>query len=181
MRLTAQLAAAALSILALGACNQTKKVEAKNESVASVADKVAKSDIRFEPGRWESQMKLVKMDIPGMPPEAAKAMQQMMGQGRTFASCLTPEEAAKPGGKFFGSESKTCTYDTFTMGGGRIDAKMSCKSGEGVQALTLAGTYTPQTYDMTVSVKGKGPAGKDVDMQMALAAKRTGECTGKEM
>jgi hypothetical protein len=33
---------------------------------------------------------------------------------------------------------------------------------------------------MTMSINGQGPEGKAMSMQMALAAKHKGECTGKE-
>jgi hypothetical protein len=66
------------------------------------------------------------------------------------------------------------------MGGGKIDAKMSCKSQQGVQAMTMAGTYTADSYDMTMSINGQGPEGKAMSMTMALSAKHNGECTGQE-
>jgi hypothetical protein len=66
------------------------------------------------------------------------------------------------------------------MGGGKIDAKMTCKAEQGTQTMTMNGSYTPETYQMTMAVNGMGPMGKAMSMQMELSAKRTGECTGKE-
>ena len=166
--------------LALAGCGSGKTVTATNESVSDVAKKVADSGMKFNPGRWESTMKFVKLDLEGMPPEAQAMMSKVMGKDRTFASCLSKEEAEKPEAKFFGQADERCKYDTFAMGGGKIDAKMTCKSEAGVQAISMAGNYTADAYDMTMSIKGKGPNGKGMSMEMGLNAKHSGECTGKE-
>lgn len=180
MRYVPAFAASLIMVLALGGCDDGKAVDAKNESPQGVAKKVADAGIRLEPGHWESTMQFVRMDIKGMPPEAQQAMQQMMGKGRSFASCLTREEAEKPEGKFFGQQENDCRYDSFTMGGGKIDAKMTCKNEGHDTVMTMAGTYSPRSYDMQVSMTGKAPNGQQMDMGMALTSKRTGECTGKE-
>jgi hypothetical protein len=171
---------AVAAVLALGACGGGKTVTATNASVSDVAKQVAGAGLKFNPGRWESTMKFVKLDMEGMPPEARAMMAKAMGKDRVFASCLTKEEAEKPEAKFFGQADEHCKYDSFSMGGGKIDAKMSCKSPQGAQAMTMTGTYTPETYAMQMSINGKGEEGKAMSMTMALSAKHNGECTGKE-
>ncbi|ABD27215.1 hypothetical protein Saro_2779 [Novosphingobium aromaticivorans DSM 12444] len=170
--------------LMLAACGDDGSVEKKNASTAEVAKSVADAGMKLKPGRWELTTKFVRFDVEGMPPEAKKAMQQMLGQGHTFASCLTREEAEKPDGSFFGQESNDCRYDTFTMGGGKIDATMTCK-GKGAETgnnatMKLAGTYSADTYDMTMDMTGAAPNGKSMTMQMALVSRRVGECKGDE-
>ena len=152
----------------------------KNETVSGVAQKVADSGMRFLPGRWETTMTFTKLDMPNLPPEAQKAMGQAMGKARTISSCLTKAEAEKPQGKFFGQVDKSCKYDTFTMGGGTIDAKMSCHNESHAQTMVMHGTYGPQSYEMTVDVDGKGPGGQPMTMTMGMTSKRVGDCTGKE-
>jgi hypothetical protein len=166
--------------LALAGCGSEKTVTATDASVSDVAKKVGDSGMKFNPGRWESTMKFVKLDMEGMPPEAKEMMSKVMGKDRTFATCLSKEEAEKPEAKFFGQAGERCKYDSFSMGGGKIDAKMSCKSEQGVQAMTMAGTYTADAYDMTMAINGQGPNGKGMSMTMAMSSKRNGECTGKE-
>lgn len=166
--------------LALAGCSSEKAVTATDASVSEVAKKVAGSGLKFNPGRWESSMKFVKLEMEGMPPEAKAMMSKMLGKDRTFASCLTKEAAEKPEARFFGQADERCKYDTFSMGGGKIDAKMTCKAEQGTQTMTMAGRYTPDTYEMTMSTNGKGIEGKPMSMTMALSAKHSGECTGKE-
>ncbi|MEO0032788.1 MAG: hypothetical protein RIS94_2546 [Pseudomonadota bacterium] len=169
--------------LPLAACKQ-KAVEATNEKPSEVAARVAAANAggapQFQPGRWETAIQIVKMDMDGVPPEAKTMMERMMGKGRTVTSCLTTEQAEKPGGKFFGQADQNCTYDHFSMNGGQIDAKMTCKTPHGAQVMTMNGTFTPASYESTMQMEGEGPTGQGMTMTMHLSAKRTGDCTGKE-
>jgi hypothetical protein len=170
--------------VALSACGDDTAVEKKDASPAEVAKSVADAGMKLNPGRWEMKIKFAKFEVEGMPPEAKQAMQQMLGQERTSTSCLTKEEAEKPGGAFFGQQSTDCRYDTFTMGGGKIEAAMTCKGqalGGGSEAkIKMAGTYSPSTYDMTMDMQGAAPNGKSMNMSMAVASKHSGECKGDE-
>src|SRR3954468_22353857 len=89
-------AVAALAALSLAGCKKDSVV-AKNESAESVANKVAASDIKLQPGRWESTMKFEKLDMPNMAPQAKAMMEKQMGISQTFATCLTSEQANQPG------------------------------------------------------------------------------------
>jgi hypothetical protein len=178
------IAAAALVLpITLAACGQ-RTVEATNEKPSVVASKVAAAGeagaVRFSPGRWETTMQFIKMDVPGMPPEAKTMMEKMVGKGRTFSSCLTKEEAEKPGGKFFGQTDKNCTYDHFSMGGGKMDAKITCKSEMGPQVMAMSGSYTPESYETTMDVNSKGPTGQPMTMTMKMSSHHAGACNGKE-
>lgn len=165
--------------LVLAGC-QKKAVDVKNESVSGVVQKVTDAGLRFRPGRWETAVKFVSMDMPGMPPQAQAAMGQVMGKGHAIASCLTKEQAEKPDSRFFGQADNHCRYDHFTMGGGTIDAALVCKGGEMDRTMKMHGSYTPETYDMTVESSGAGPNGKPMTMTMAMVSKRVGDCTGSE-
>jgi hypothetical protein len=169
--------------LALSGCGE-KTVEANNEKPSAVASKVAEANaagaVKFNPGRWETTVKMVKLDADGMPPEAKQMMEKMMGQGHTVSSCMTKEEAEKPNGKFFGQADENCTYDHFSMGGGTLDAKLTCKAPQGTNVISMKGSYTPDTYTASMQMQAQGPNGKAMNMTMDMAAKRTGECTGKE-
>ena len=166
--------------LLLSACNDGDSVTAKNESVESVAAKVAKSDVRPRPGRWESTMKIEKMDMPGLPPEARAMMQKQLASAQTFTSCLTPEQAAKPNADFFQGKNSGCTYETFAMGGGKIDAVMTCAQNGRNQKVTMTGDYGPEAYAMNVSSTGEMQPGMAMSMAMSISSKRVGDCTGKE-
>src|SRR3954452_3586041 len=170
--------------LPLAACNKGPAVNEKNASVAEVAQKVretAGNGAFIRPGLWESKVTIEKFDIPGMPPDMAQRMKTMMAQNQEhgFQTCLTPEDVKKPKEDFFAGKDNQCRYEHFTMGSGKIDAKMQCggKKG-GTQVMQMAGTYSPDNYQMQTSMKmvgGAGPEGS-MDMTMRIEAQRVGEC-----
>lgn len=170
--------------LILAACNSSPTVTATNASVQEVSNKVAAASANGQfvsPGRWETTMKIDEMTMPGMPPAMAEKAKARMAQAKTITSCLTPEEAKAPKGNFFGAQ-RDCKYDHYTMAGGSIDAKMVCNVGGQTRTMTLVGTYSPDSYHMTVNSTGSaapGPMG-GMSVKMTMDAKRTGECTGKE-
>ena len=170
--------------LPLAACNKGPQVDEKNASVAEVAQKVraANADKAFvRPGLWESRVTIEKLDIPGMPAEMAQRMKVMMAENREhgFQNCLTPEDVKRPKEDFFAGKHNNCRYEHFTMAGGKIDAAMNCggKDGE-TQVMQMAGSYSPDSYQMQTSMKmagGAGPQG-NMDMTMRIEAQRVGEC-----
>ena len=168
-----------LAALALGACKK-ESVVAKDESVESVAKKVEESGIKPRPGRWESNMTLDKMEMPGLPPQAKDAMNKQMGAAQTFASCLTPEQASAPGAGFFQKDANDCKYDRFVMADGRIDATMTCQRGGQPLKMTMAGSYSETNYDIKVTSEGEIQPGVPMSMAMSIVSRRVGECDGSE-
>ncbi len=168
-------------VFPLVACGSRSTVNEKNASVEEVSQKVrqASHDQGFiRTGKWQSTVTIDKMDMPGMPPQVAAQMKQMMAQAHTSDSCLTPEEVKQPKANFF-SGNDQCRYDHFTMGKGKIDAKMHCDQGGSSQVMEMTGTYSPEDYHMQMKANG-GSAGEKMTMQMSVDAKRIGECSGKE-
>jgi hypothetical protein len=171
--------------LPLTACNNGPQIRADNASVEDVAEQVADaggSEVFVRPGKWESRVHIEKFDLPGAPPEAKTAMRGMHDKAMVSESCLTPEEAKRPKEDFFAGKNKNCRYDHFTMGNGKIDAVMKC-TGEGLaQTMAMKGTYSPDAYQMRMSMKadaGVGPPG-GMTMTMRVDAKRVGECDAKK-
>jgi len=175
------------SVLTLSACNKGPTVELHNASGNQVAKAVVQSgvmngDTMIEPGLWQSKVTVLEMNIPGIPPQYAAKMKQSMAEHRNQASshCVKPEDVKKPKEDFFGAD-KSCRYDHFTMGGGKIDVQMTCKEEESTQVTNMSGTYTPTSYSMDMSSNGTG-AGREagMTMKMHVDANRVGQCTGKD-
>lgn len=188
MKPTATLAAISLAVLLAG-CDSGPKVDVKNANMSEVGKAVAKSgigrgdDFQVRPGKWESKVAIEEIEIPGMPAGMQEQMKKTFAEHQTagFTSCLTPEEARKPKADFFAGKDNKCRYDHFKMGDGKIDAKMRCDAGEGVQVMEMAGTYSPEAYSMTVSSVREGGAGPggEARMKMRMDSRRVGECDGK--
>lgn len=172
--------------LTLGGCNKSPEVQAKNATPSEVAEKVRASggDQSFvHPGLWQSKVTIEQFDMPGMPPEMASRMKTMMArnQEHDFETCLTPEDVKKPKEDFFAGKHNECRYEHFTMGDGKIDAVMHCGKGGGAQTMQMAGTYSPDAYQMAMSTKVESDE-KDVQamqMRMRVESKRVGECSAK--
>jgi hypothetical protein len=168
-----------IAALAIAGCNKGG-VEAQNESAESVAKKVDAAGITMRPGRWETLVKIEKMDMPGMTPQMQAAMNKSFASAKTMQSCLTPEEVSKPKADFFGSHETGCTYQHFTMAGGTIDAEMTCAKAGGQMHMTIQGSYDTETYSVRVDNEGMLAPGKKMSTIMAMTSHRIGECTGKE-
>jgi len=167
--------------LCVAACNSKPAVEETNASVEEVAEKVreASDDGQLlQPGKWLSKVTIEDVAIPGMPKEAAEQMKRMVAQTHQAESCLTPEQAKKPNGGFFGGNDQ-CRYDHFIMRGGKIDAQMRCDQGGTSQAMKMTGSYSPNSYEMRMTTnQEEGPGGSPMSLKMKVEAKRVGECTG---
>ena len=171
---------------ALAACNSGPNVSATNASTAEVAAKVKAAGLGtsfVSPGRWQTTMTIDDMTMPNTPPQVAAQMKAHMGTGRSFTSCLTPEEAKRPREDFFAKGAGNCRYDRFALGNGKIDAALSCAEDGATRTMTMNGTYSPDSYQMAMTSQGGG-AGRSpaagMSLKMHLDAKRTGSCTGKE-
>lgn len=171
--------------LLLTACGGGDTVTAENAGVADVAEKVKASGVADESfisaGRWEMSMDVQEIAIPGMPPEMQQQMKGAMGQGRTFATCVTPEEAKQPKEDFFaGQDAPNCRYENFAMGNGKIDLTMTCKEGAGTRRMAMTGSYGDDAYSMDMDMSGQGEGGA-MTMKATMTGKRTGECKGDEL
>ena len=173
------------SILCLAACNKGPEVNLHNATANQVSNAVQQSgmmsgDSMVEPGLWQSKVTVLQMDVPGMPPQYAAKMKQEIAAQRNESSkhCIKPEDVKKPKEDFFGAD-KSCRYDHFTMGGGRIDVQMVCRQENMTQTTNMTGSYTPTTYALDMTSNGSGPQ-QGMTMKMHVDAQRIGQCTGKE-
>jgi Protein of unknown function (DUF3617) len=171
----------------LAGCHKPQ-VHETNASVEQVANAVSQSgvanDLYLHAGEWQVTGTVEEMNIPGLPPEAQAQMKKAMGQTQTtnYQYCLTPEEAKKPRGKFFsGKDANNCRYDHFTMGGGKIDAAMTCQGqGPGSMNMAVTGTYSPDSYATHVAMNMQGSPAGSMTMKVRSEAKRIGECTAAD-
>jgi len=169
----------------LAACNKSPQVNEKDASVAEVANKVRQAgadQAMIRPGLWESKVTIDQFDMPGMPADVQKRMKTMMAQQQEHSSrsCLTQQDVQRPKEDFFTGKNNECRYEHFTMGDGKIDAALHCGGGATQQTMQMAGTYSPDSYQIQMSTRTEGPNEKDSDgnmaMQMRVEAKRLGNC-----
>jgi hypothetical protein len=174
------------TVLCLTACNKGPKVDLHNASGNQVVQAVKQSGVMtsgymVEPGEWQSKVTIQDMQIPGMPAQFAARMKQEMAQHQqeTSKNCLTPDEVKRPKEDFFAGEDKSCKYEHFAMGGGKMDIRMVCKREGSTQTTNMSGTYTPTSYSMDMSSTASGGAQQGMIMKMHVDADRIGECSAK--
>jgi hypothetical protein len=181
-----QLACVAASVLCLAACNKGPQVNLKNATGNQVAQAVKQAGVMnsgqmVQPGLWESKVTVEEMNMPGVPAQYLDRMKQSMAEHRNQASrrCITADEVKQPKEDFFGAD-KSCKYDHFTMGGGKIDIAMVCHEDETTNTMNVSGSYTPTTYSIDSAMTGSGGAQNGMTMKMHVDSHRVGECTGKD-
>ena len=174
------------SVVCIAGCNKGPEVKLKNASANEVAKSVQQSgvmnsDAMVRPGLWQSKVTVEEMNIPGIPPEYAGRMKQSLAehQNDTNKHCIKPEDVKRPKEDFFGAD-KSCKYDHFTMGAGKIDVAMVCHRDETTQNMKISGSYTPTSYSIDTAMSGTGGRENGMSMKMHVDAERVGECTGKD-
>ncbi len=175
-------------LLPLAACNKGPQINEKNASVGQVAHKVreaAAGQRLVEPGKWETKVSVLDVDIPGMPPEMAAQMKQTMGkmQEHNFSTCLTEEDVKRPKEDFFAGNNKDCRYDHFTMSGGKIDAALRCqgKGEAGAMTMTINGSYAHDSYEATMAMDVAGGREGGMKIRSHSESHRVGQCSAAEI
>lgn len=168
----------------LAACKPAASddIALENVSIAEATEQ-ARGANKLQPGQWESQTRILSVEIPGAPKELADALgKSVTAKVNTMSDCLTPEEAEKPAADMLaGNRSGECRYEKFAMAGGKMDSTMVCKNpGQpGEVRMVMAGDYTPTGFalDMTMIMPpGSVPGSQGMTMKARTEGKRTGEC-----
>ncbi|GAA5052574.1 hypothetical protein GCM10023208_13560 [Erythrobacter westpacificensis] len=138
---------------------------------------IATSAWAIEPGNWETNSRLADLQLPAdMPPQAADMMRQIMGgEGMTAQNCITQDQIDNSPERIFEETNGECRYTEFDMSGGEIHAVAQCESDEGTMDMTMDGTYTASTYDMTMTMRGNMGMGP-MTMTFDVTGSRLGAC-----
>ncbi len=173
-----------LPLIILAGCDSGPEVSATNASVAEVAAKVEAARLDetfFRAGKWTVKGQIEDIQVPGMPAELADRIKQAGAGMDGTESCVTEADVKKPAADFF-TGNKSCKYDHFTMGNGKIDARMRCGAGGGTQLTTMTGTYGPENYRMAMTTAMENPAQSSatgmegMTMKLSVEGKRVGAC-----
>jgi hypothetical protein len=137
--------------------------------------------VKREAGNWKTDVKLVKFEMPGMPPEMKDGMAKMLEGASGMDQCFTQEQVDKEDiaaelakGPGNGSE---CTWTKKEVSGGKVDVSGTCKANGQTVEMTMAGTMAAKKTDVTITTKGKAPTGQgDMEMVMQMTSTHTGPC-----
>ncbi|WP_428680322.1 DUF3617 domain-containing protein [Sphingopyxis sp.] len=150
-------------------------------SGCSKGENNAGGTVKREAGNWKTDVKLVKFEMPGMPPEMKDGMAKMLEGASGMDQCFTAEQVEKEDiaselakGPGNGSE---CTWSKKEVTGGKIDVAGTCKANGQTVEMAMAGTMEAKKTDVTITTKGKAPTGQgDMEMVMQMTSTHTGPC-----
>lgn len=180
-----RLSIAVAALLPLAACNSQPTVSATNATAAEVGGKVAEANADgklMTPGRWEGSVAIRDVSVPGLPAAQQQMIAEKMGAAHPVTTCVTAEDMKKNRAFFAGEEMAGCTYENFSMAGGKLSAKVKCDRPDAKVDAAMSGTYSSDTYhlEMKTTASREGlPQGKMMST-IVVDSKRTGECRGDE-
>ena len=170
------MAAAGAALLA--GCSGGGNADADGNGEVSMKEAAKKAEgLRPQAGQYKAVITMTGIDIPGMPPEMAGH-----GGGMTTNTeyCLTQAEVDKGYQEMMKrGQNGECTYESFNLAGGKLDAVMLCKAGEGDARMTMSGTVTPTTSDFTATMAMKFADAPEGTMTFTAKHERLGDCPVK--
>lgn len=167
------------AVISLAACG-SKEDASKPKSMEEVKEEAAQLD-RPEPGQYKQTFQITRLEVPGMPKEAAEQMKAMMTASQESVICLTKADTDKGFKDMFKGVGKgnQCSYSRFNVDGGKIDAQMDCASPqEGTATMKINGAVTPSGSDVTIDMDTKGGQQpmSNMKMTMHMTTERVGDC-----
>ncbi len=165
---------AAAALLALAGCS---KQESTSENGAAGADMAAAGGMEMLPGEWEVKIDFSSIEGTGIPESAKAAIKEQIGKGVTSKSCLTQEEATKPGAGLFGSpEGSNCTFAKFDRAGNKLAIEMTCKPAGMTLNSKMDGSFGADDYSMTMEQTMEGLPTGPITMKGTIVGRRLGDC-----
>ncbi|HEY6916391.1 MAG TPA: DUF3617 domain-containing protein [Allosphingosinicella sp.] len=141
-------------------------------SGAEADQKADTSNLKMEAGQWEAASEVISVDSLDKTPPAIKTA---VGDKATEIDCLATADVAKPQPALFvGADAGECTYESFYMSRGRLNATLGCerKDVEGDIQVSLEGSYTATSYDVTARTQTYLPGPGDVAIGRKVAGKK---------
>jgi hypothetical protein len=136
----------------------------------------AGSNETIQPGLYEVTMQM-SMTAPNMP-QGVNPNQPP----RTQRECITPEETREMADTFAEQpEGMQCSERQFTMRGGNMEGRMTCRGQGGEFRIRMAGSYTGNSFNFRQEMAGTMPgASQPMNMQVQAQGRRVGECPAGE-
>ena len=134
--------------------------------------------VSMAPGEYETRIETLRFNMvggPGLPGGMTPPVPPPM----TVRSCLTPEEAARPRADFFGGGAQAgCSYEDFSMSGGRIQGTMTCASRGATMRITMNGQFTAEGYQMEQESRVES-GGMTTETASRITSRRIGDCPAR--
>ena len=131
----------------------------------------AASTLPIQPGKWQTTVTIVDVQMPGAPPAIAAAMR---GRPQVVTACVSPEQAAAGPRTVMQASKGKCHYASFDASGGRLHSVMQCTMGNGQMTVTSDGTYSATGIELSGATTMTGKMA--MTMKTRTSGKRLGGC-----
>ena len=171
---------ASLGAVLLAGCSGGGNADADGNGEVSMKEAAKKAEaegLKPEPGQYKAVITMTGMEIPGMPPEM-----EGHGAGLTTTSeyCLTQEEVDKGYQEMMKrGQNGECSYESFNLANGKMDAVMVCKTPEGDARMAMNGSVTPTSSEFTATMAMQVPEMGEGKMTFTAKHERVGDCPAK--
>jgi hypothetical protein len=168
--------------LALSACSSGENAGDKATGAEDAASKIAATQIKLQPGEYESTIKVLEFAMAGIPAGQSERMKGMMGgeMEKSHRYCFTEADAAQgPKQLVSRMQQGDCKMADFKSSANSVSGTMHCSFKGGATSTTqFAGTYASDGSTMTMASDQQMPgmAGKGMHMKMQVDTHRVGEC-----
>ena len=131
-------------------------------------------------GQWEIVSETRSFDVPGATPEQQRQASRQIGRPDTLPQCFSREQA-RTLVQDFRRGPANCRVSDETYANGVMRTRVTCPGPGGQQAsLSLDGTFTNTTFNLTITEEGPNPTGasrEPLRRTVRLRGRRTGDCT----
>lgn len=172
-------------LLALASCSDSsadRDGDGTIDAEERAAEMAADAFIPMKAGRWETKFSFSQIDVPTLGKAQKQQIMDEMAKGASSRSCLSVEEAKRPGADFFGGEGAgKCVYRTFDVSGRNVKMGLRCAmEGMGSVDMDLAGTMDESRFNFDTEMALRLPMVGAVKLKGTAIGKHAGACTGKE-
>lgn len=146
-------------------------------SIKDAAEKAKREMPRPEPGLYKTTVTMTNIDMPGLPPEMADHGKGMV---TTTENCLTAADVDK-GFEALVKQGQdgACSYESFTLASGKVDAVLVCKAQGRDTRTALSGTTTKTGADLTATTAMDFDGVGKATLNFTTKHERIGACPAK--
>ncbi|MCU0729701.1 MAG: DUF3617 domain-containing protein [Sphingopyxis sp.] len=177
--------------LLLAGCSGGTDAPAEDAPSAATAkmEAAAASTAELRPGRYQNQIEIVRLEVPGLPPEARAEMQRQFASATATVqtSCLTAEAAQRGREQRLSDLARAqgqCRMQEYSVDGDQVRGEIRCSAlpGGGTASITMRGTLGAESSDLTIATTAANPAApaQNIVTEMRVRSTRVGECQGNE-
>ena len=172
---------ATITLLALSSCSDNS-ADRDGDGTVNSAERAAEMDydafIPMKAGLWETKFTFTDIDVPTLGSVEKRQIMEEVAKGASSRSCLSTEEAKKPGADFFGGNgAEKCVYKAFDVSGQNVRMTLSCgMEGMGTVEIDLSGVMGETAFNYESEVAIRLPMVGKVKMKGNAIGKHAGKC-----